>query len=54
MTQTEINYTSFLNLSVKEYPNKWVALVDGKVITSKKVLKKPMKKQKKNSHRKDR
>lgn len=39
MTQTEINYRSFLNLSVKEYPNKWVALVDGQVVAVKKTFK---------------
>ena len=39
MLQSEQNYKSFLNLSVKEYPNKWVALIDGRVVTVKNTFK---------------
>ena len=39
MLQTEMNYKAFLNLSVKEHPNKWVALVDGHIIAAKDTFK---------------
>ena len=39
MLQSEQNYKSFLNLSVKEYPNKWVALIDGHVVAVKNTFK---------------
>ena len=33
------NYSSFMRLNVKEYPNFWIALVDGKVIATGKTFK---------------
>lgn len=39
MLQTEQNYKSFLNLSVKDYPNKWVALINGDVVAVKNTFK---------------
>jgi len=35
----EDNYASFLKLNVKEYQNKWIAIVDGKVVSSTKSFK---------------
>ncbi|MBI2667876.1 succinyl-CoA synthetase subunit alpha [Candidatus Woesearchaeota archaeon] len=32
--EKEINYNSFLRLNVKNYSNKWIAIVDGKVVSS--------------------
>lgn len=34
MLQKEINYNAFLKLNTKNYPNKWIAMIDGKVVSS--------------------
>ena len=33
------NYSSFLELDVKEYQNKWIAIVDGEVVSAKRSFK---------------
>ena len=35
----EDNYASFLKLDVKNYQDKWIAIVDGRVVSSKKSFK---------------
>ena len=35
----EDNYSSFLKFDVKNYQDKWIAIVDGRVVSSKKSFK---------------
>ena len=33
--EKDVNYSSFLRLNVKDYNDKWIAMVDGKVVSAK-------------------
>ena len=35
----EDNYTSFLKLNVKDYQNRWIAIVNGEVVSARKSFK---------------
>lgn len=37
--ERDINYSSFLHLNVEQYNDKWIALVDGKLVSVKKNFK---------------
>ena len=39
MTQQERNYNTYLKINEEEYTNKWIAIVDGQVVSAKDHLK---------------
>jgi len=39
MLQKEINYNEFLKLNTENYTNKWIAMIDGKVVSASKTFK---------------